>query len=163
MRRAYIMETQVLDDAAGSIPATRSAAQQLTDGYFNVSDSAGAKNLDRFQARLDRTQSRLIHDFLLLRRRRELKPPAGTFDPEPEPESPATPGPEPLPQNSRNEPITGCVSNQSAPAESAPPLPCEPTHPSAFDPSATNAHPEDAADIRIQGPNHLARTRLRVP
>ena len=82
MARAYNMETQVMDKAAGMFTGPRSAAERLTDGYFNVSDSAGAKSLDRLQARLDRTQSRLIHDFLLLRRQRPSPAPAADRDPE---------------------------------------------------------------------------------
>jgi hypothetical protein len=145
MRRAYAMETELLDKAAGAITYARSATQQLVDGYFNVSDSAGAKNLDRLQARLDRTQSRLIHDFFLLRRR-QLKPPVGTAEPEPEtelePESPAAPDPEPPSENLRNEPITPCVSNQSVPPELVPPLPVsEPIDTGGFDLPATGTPP----------------------
>jgi GH24 family phage-related lysozyme (muramidase) len=99
MRRAYAMETVLLDKAAGAIAYGNSAAEKLVDGYFNVSDSAGAKNLDRLQARLDRTQSRLIHDFFLLRRQAKLRDAAD---------------PEPSMQNSRIEPITPCVSSCGA-------------------------------------------------
>ena len=120
MARAYAMESQVLDKAAGAITYAHSAAEQLTAGYFNVSDSAGAKSLDRYQARLDRTQSRLIQDFLRLRR--QHKPPVVAADPEPEPESPAAPHPEPPSQNSRNEPITPSVSNEPIPIRRPAPL-----------------------------------------
>jgi hypothetical protein len=120
MRRAYAMETQLLDQAAGAIPPDRSAVRRLVDGYFNVSDSAGAKNLDRYQARLDRTQSRLIHDFYRLRR--QHKSPVVAAEPEPEPESPAAPDPQPPADNSRNEPITPSVSNAPTPIRPAEPL-----------------------------------------
>jgi hypothetical protein len=132
MRRANNMETDVLDKTARAITYGDSAAARLTAGYFNITDSAGAKNLDRLQARLDRTQSRLIHDFFLLRRRRDQAAPAAPVAaepvPEPEPESPATPDPEPTSQNLRNEPITPSVPTQSAPPDSRLLTPDFPNH-----------------------------------
>jgi hypothetical protein len=148
MRRAYAMETLLLDKAAGAITYGKSAGEKLVDGYFNVSDSAGAKSLDRLQARLDRTQSRLIHDLFFVRR--QLKRDAVTAEPEPEPapepipepESPAAPDPAPPAQELRNEPITPCVSNPSIPPQSARSLAeREPGDPGGFDLSPTGTTP----------------------
>jgi len=154
MARAYIMETQVMDKAAGMFTGPRPAAERLTEGYFNVSDSAGAKSLDRFQARLDRTQSRLIHDFLLLRRQRKSLAPT------------ADPDPEPPPQNLRNEPITPRVSNKSVPVDSPKPLStCAPAHSDSglLTPDSSlspyNHISMDTADVRAR----LEKFEGRVP
>jgi hypothetical protein len=118
-RRAIAIETQMMDVAMESHPTATSEIDRLTSGFSDLSGNPKLNTLIRYQTRLHQRHSRLLRDFILLRK--AIPPnsegPCPSLIPVSAADIPVVSPPPPCPDS------TGDSSPDPAPADTAPEAP----------------------------------------
>jgi hypothetical protein len=157
IRRSLAIEMSMTNEAIDSIPQSASPLDRLTKAFSNLAGTPKLTTLYRYQSRLQSAQSRLIRDFIGLRKN---LPPAA--------EVPGDAGsqPEPLDPASDVEPSAPeCTNEPKAPVDStAASVPCAAAELSAqADSRAGSAHRSMARTYRVFVPMPFLESPCRRP
>jgi hypothetical protein len=100
-RRAWAIETRIMDNAISAQPPNQDELTRLADGFTAIAAQPPLELIHRYETRLHRIFQRALANLVLMRSLQELTPPAENIrlpnEPSPISEHPEAP-PEPAPQ-----------------------------------------------------------------
>jgi hypothetical protein len=130
-RRAWAIETRIMNGAIATQPPGQDQLTRLTDGFTSIAAQPPLELIHRYETRLHRIFQRALANLVLMRSLQELTPPAENIElpNEPSPisehsEAPPEPEPQPLPSNEDRSPIRAPNVREGS---------CEATQPPSLD------------------------------
>ncbi len=79
-RRAWAIETRIMDDAISTQPPSHDELTRLTDGFTSIAAQPPLELMHRYETRLHRIFQRALANLILMRSLQELTPPAENIE-----------------------------------------------------------------------------------